>query len=78
MAMFTFMEEYDFSGKTIIPFCTHEGSRLGRSEEDIAELAPEAELLTSFESRGSAVGGAQADVEDWIDGLVEQLSVIDD
>lgn len=69
MAMFTFMEEYDFSGKTIIPFCTHEGSRLGRSEEDIAELAPETELLTGFESRGSAVDGAQADVEDWIDGL---------
>src|SRR5512145_3060339 len=31
MAVFTFLESYDFSGKTIIPFCTHEGSGLGSS-----------------------------------------------
>lgn len=35
MAVFTFLESYDFSGKTIIPFCTHEGSGLGNSERDI-------------------------------------------
>ena len=33
----TFLSEYDFSGKTIIPFCTHEGSALGRSVEDISK-----------------------------------------
>ena len=32
MAVFTFLEEYDFSGKTIIPFCTHEGSGMGHSK----------------------------------------------
>ena len=36
MPMFTFLEEYDFARKTIIPFCTHEGSGMGRSEKDIA------------------------------------------
>lgn len=35
MALFTFFEEYDFNEKTVIPFCTHEGSGLGRSEDDI-------------------------------------------
>ncbi|MDR2451707.1 MAG: hypothetical protein LBE85_08065 [Candidatus Accumulibacter sp.] len=35
MAFFTFLEQYDFTGKTLIPFCTHEGSRLGRSVADI-------------------------------------------
>ena len=38
MAVFTFLEAYDFSGKTIVPFCTHEGSGMGRSENDIRKL----------------------------------------
>jgi flavodoxin len=35
MAVFTFLESYDFSGKTIVPYCTHEGSGMGSSEQDI-------------------------------------------
>ena len=35
MQVFTFLEHFDFSGKTICPFCTHEGSGMGRSEADI-------------------------------------------
>ena len=34
MAVFTFLDSYDFSGKTIVPYCTHEGSGLGSSERD--------------------------------------------
>ncbi len=68
-AMFTFLEEYDFSGKTIIPFCTHGGSALGRSEGDIASLAPDAALLDGLAVRGSSVDSAQGTVEEWLDGL---------
>ncbi|MDO4272125.1 MAG: flavodoxin [Eubacteriales bacterium] len=68
-AMFTFLEEYDFSGKTIIPFCTHGGSALGRSEGDIASLVPDALLLDGLAVSGSSVDGAQADVEEWLNGL---------
>lgn len=38
MAVFTFLEHFDWSGKTIRPFCTHEGSGMGRSEVDIRRL----------------------------------------
>src|SRR5208337_4215985 len=38
MAVFAFLESYDFSGKTIIPYCTHEGSGLGQSVRDIKKL----------------------------------------
>lgn len=69
MAMFTFLEEYDFFGKTIAPFCTHAGSAMGRSEADIAALCPNATLLPGLAVRGSAASGAQADVEAWLDGL---------
>ncbi len=69
MAMFTFLEEYDFTGKTIVPFCTHGGSALGSSEADIAELVPDAELREGLAVSGSRVGGAQEEVEEWISGL---------
>lgn len=68
-AMFTFLEEYDFSGKTIIPFCTHGGSALGRSEGDIADLVPDATLLEGLAVSGSRVDSAQGTVEEWLNSL---------
>ncbi len=69
MAMFTFLESYDFAGKTIIPFCTHEGSALGRSESDIAALIPEAKLQKGLAVRGSNVDSAEDDVVSWLEEL---------
>ena len=69
MAVCSFLEEYDFSGKTIVPFCTHEGSRLGSSERDIAEICPDAKLLKGLAIRGSSVDRAQKDAIDWLAGL---------
>ena len=42
MAVFTFLEAYDFSGKTIYPLVTHGGSRFGKSLDDIKRLSPRA------------------------------------
>lgn len=69
MAFFTFLEAYDFSGKTLVPFCTHEGSGLGRGPADIARLCPEAKRLTGFAVRGRNVASAQPDVERWVKSL---------
>lgn len=69
MAMFTFLEEHDFSGKTIVPFCTHEGSGLGGSVGDIASLCPNATIAEGFAARGSRTDKAQSDVVEWIDRL---------
>ena len=69
MAMFTFLDSYDFVGKTVIPFCTHEGSALGRSESDIAALIPEAELQKGLAVRGSNVDSAEDDVVSWLEEL---------
>lgn len=73
MAVFTFLEEYDFAGKTIVPFCTHEGSGLGRSESDIAKLCPDSTLLEGLAIRGSSVQNAQDDVNKWL----KELKMID-
>jgi flavodoxin len=73
MPVFTFLEEYDFSGKTIVPFCTHEGSGLGRSEKDIAKLCPKATLLKGLSVNGSRVSAAKKDVEDWLNKISMNL-----
>jgi flavodoxin len=66
MAVFTFLEEYDFSGKTILPFCTHEGSGMGRSESDIRKLCPDAKVLEGFSNRGGSVQRAENDIAAWL------------
>lgn len=65
-AVMRFLSTYDFSGKTIIPFITHEGSRMGESEADIKKLAPKAQLLPGIAIRGRSVNDAGADVENWL------------
>ena len=69
MALFTFFEQYDFSGKTVIPFCTHEGSGFGRSVSDIEKLCPKSTLLEGVAIRGSGVKSAQNTVGAWLEKI---------
>ena len=69
MALFTLLDNYDFTGKTIIPFCTHGGSSLGRSVDDIKNLCPKAKVLKGFSAFGNLVDGAGNDVDAWLHGL---------
>ncbi len=73
MPVATFLSEYDFSGKTIIPFCTHEGSGLGRSVTEIKELCPQSTILDGLAVRGGDVKNAQHEVSEWLRelGLIE-------
>ncbi len=69
MAVFTFLESYDLSGKTIVPFCTHEGSGMGHSEKDIAKSCPKATLLEGLAIHGTNAVSAGPEVSIWIDKL---------
>lgn len=62
----TFLTQYDMSGKTIIPFITHEGSGLGRSMSHIKELCPKATVRDGLAVRGGNVRNAQDDVTKWL------------
>lgn len=56
MPIVSFLEEYDFSGKTILLFCSHGGGGLGRSVSDITKLVPNARVgrgLSIYYSGGS-------------------------
>lgn len=62
----TFLSVSDMSGKTIVPFMTHEGSRMGRSVEDIKQLCPQAKVLDGLPVRGSKVKSANEEVIQWL------------
>ena len=66
MAVYTFLEHYDFTGKTIHPFCTHEGSGLSRTEEDIRKAAPGAKVNKGLAIHGSSVDSAKSALEKWV------------
>lgn len=62
MAVHTFLESYDFAGKTIIPFCTHEGSGMGQSVSDIRRLCPSATVYEGVPIRGSLVEDSDKEI----------------
>ena len=62
----TFLSEYDFSGKTIAPFCTHLGSGLGQSLADISKLCPKSAILDGLAVWGKDVKTAQNEVAEWL------------
>lgn len=69
MAVLTFLESYDFNGKTVIPFCTHGSSGFGRSVDSVKSSAKGANFLDGFEVGGANVGSAKSSVSKWISGL---------
>lgn len=66
MAVYTFLEHYDFAGKTIHPFCTHEGSGLSHTVQDIQKAAPGATVTKGLAIHGSSVDGAKAALAKWV------------
>ena len=75
MAVYTFLESYDWSGKTIIPFSTHAGSGLSSTEARIASACSGAELLSGFTISGQTAQNdretTQRAVQEWLDSMTE-------
>ena len=66
MAVYTVLEALDFNGKTIHPFCTHEGSGLSGTEKDIARAAKGSRVEKGLAIQGSSVDGAKDTIERWV------------
>ncbi len=66
MAVYTFLEAYDFTGKTIHPFCTNEGSGLSHTEQDIAGAAKGAKVAPGLSIHGSTVDDAEPALAAWV------------
>lgn len=66
MPIATFLESHDFSGKRILPFCSHGGGRFGQSLTAIAKLAPRAHLAEGLSVHYSGGATLPKDVEVWL------------
>ena len=70
MAVFSFIEEYDFSGKTIVPFCAHGTGGIAGSVQDITAALPDsAEVLEPFGVYRAEIGQAQSKINEWLANL---------
>lgn len=62
----TFLESYDFTGKTIVPFATSGGSGMGKTNEKLLPSCPGAKLIEGKVLSGKA---SKAELSDWVDSL---------
>ncbi|MFK5952637.1 MAG: flavodoxin [Desulfobacterium sp.] len=69
MILFTLFEAYDFSGKTIVPFSTHGGSRFAGTPEMIRQLEPKAKMLEGLTVSRNRIQKASQQIVDWVNGL---------
>ena len=65
MAVYTFLDSFDFTGKTILPLCTNEGSGMGGSERELKKACPGAIVKPGLPITGSRAADAKADVKRW-------------
>lgn len=66
MPMWTQLEKLDFSGKTVKPFVTHEGSGFGKSLNDLKKLCPGADIKEGLSIQGSSVSNSENKVKNWV------------
>ena len=71
MPVWTFLEGKDFNNKRILPFCTHEGSGLGKSESDIKKLTSGAEVLKGLAINGSEVNSSDKKIKKWLEEVLK-------
>lgn len=69
MILYSFFDEYDFSGKTIIPFNTHGGSGFSGTISTIKELEPNAEVLDGKSISRNDIQDAEQEIVDWVNSL---------
>lgn len=66
MPVYSFLEEYDFSGKTIISFSSHGGTMFGDSVSDLSKMAPGAYVGIGFEFNYSGGSGLSDEISRWL------------
>ena len=75
MPEYTFLESYDFSDKTVIPFCTHAGSGLAATEQTKKDKLADAVVLSGLAVKGTDAQNNQSEVEDsvleWLKDIVQ-------
>lgn len=69
MAMYSFFDEYDFYGKTIIPFSSHGGSGFSGTPAEIRKLEPGANVMDGYTVSRGSVAGDSNNLRNWVNSL---------
>ena len=64
--LYTFFDEYDFSGKTVVPFCTHGGSRFSDAIKTIREMEKSATVLDGYAIARDRVNNSKDGILNWL------------
>lgn len=64
--LYTFFDEYDFSGKTVVPFCTHGGSRFSDAIKTIREMEKGATVLDGYAIARDRVSSSKDGIQNWL------------
>ena len=74
LAMYSFFDEYDFTGKTLIPFSSHGGSGWSGTVDDIAGMEPNATMVDGYSISRNSVAGSADGIREWLGriGMSEQ------
>ena len=75
MCMYTFIEAHDWAGKTVIPFCTHEGSGSGRTDRTLKSSLKGAEVKRAMAMRGATAQNNASEVEQTVDRWLKGLGL---
>lgn len=67
--LYTFFDEYDFSGKTVVPFCTHGGSRFSSAIKTIREMEKNATVLDGYAIARDRVGNSREGIVNWLERI---------
>lgn len=68
MALYSFLDEYDLSGKTILPFCTHGGSGLSGTDNKVQQEEKDAKVANGLAISDSSLDDAGEDIDEWLKG----------
>ena len=71
MPVWTFLEEKDSTNKKVLPFCTNEGSGLGKSESDIKKITSGAKVLKGLSINGSEVNNSEKKIRKWLEEVLK-------
>lgn len=72
MAVLTFLEEYDFKGKTVIPFCTNMAVGIEQSMDDFRNTTPDADIKKGLRLGYTLSGDWKAEIDNWLNELEDK------
>lgn len=76
MPVYTFLEAHQYEGKTIIPFCTHEGSGLANTENYLRNVCKGAEVLNGLAIRGRIAQNEQEKAKEEVENWLKEINII--